>query len=61
MPHQNKLQLWGFRPYNKQELFEKVNAIEIFKSGDQVITKYFNRVINMIASKRYEIFDIKSF
>jgi hypothetical protein len=62
MPHQNKIQYWGFHPYNKEELFEKVNAIEIFKSGDQVITKYFNRVINTVpVSKRYEIFDIKSF
>ena len=62
MPTTNRLTSWGFRPYNKSELFEKINAIEIFKSGDQVITKYFNRVINTVpVSKRYEIFDIKSF
>lgn len=62
MPTTNRLTSWGFRPYNKAELFEKINAIEIFKSGDQVITKYFNRVINTVSvSKRYEIFDIKSF
>lgn len=59
---QNKLSYWGFKPYNKSELFEKIDAIEIFKSGNQVVTKYFNRVMNTVdVSNRYEIFDIKSF
>lgn len=58
----NKLTYWGFKPYKKSELFEKIDSIEIFKSGNQVITKYFNRVINTVdVSNRYEIFDIKSF
>jgi len=62
MPTTNRLTHWGFKPYNKSELFEKIDAIEIFKSGNQVITKYFNRVINTVdVSKRYEVFDIKSF
>lgn len=52
----------GFKPYNKSELFEKINAIEIFKSGENVITKYFGTIINSTkVSNRYEIFDIRSF
>ena len=51
-----------FKPYDKQELFNKIDAIEIFKQGEQVITKYFGTVINTTTvSKRYEIFDIRSF
>ena len=58
----NRLTHWGFKPYSKSELFDKIDSIEIFKSGNQVITKYFNRVINTVdVSNRYEIFDIKSF
>lgn len=58
----NKLFNCGFRPYDKSELFSKINTIEIFKNGEQVITKYFDRVINTsTVSKKYEIFDIKSF
>ena len=52
----------GFKPYNKQELFEKIDAIEILKVGSQIVTKYFDRVINTTdVSNRYEIFDIRSF
>jgi predicted Zn-dependent protease len=48
-----------FKDYNKQELFDRINKISIEKSGDQVITKYENRVINTTkVSNRYEIFDI---
>ena len=60
-----------FKPYNREELLEKINAIEIFKiqdldkpMGEQitVVTKYFGRVINVTpVSKRYEIFDIRNF
>lgn len=51
-----------FKPYDKQELLNKIDAIEIFKQGEQVITKYFGTVINTTTvSKRYEIFDIRSF
>ncbi len=54
--------LIGFKTYNKKELFEKVDAIEIVKVGDSVVTKYFGAVINSTPiSKRYEIFDIRSF
>jgi hypothetical protein len=52
----------GFKPYNKEELFKLIDAIEIVKVGEQVVTKYFNRVINTSnVSNRYEIFDIRSF
>jgi hypothetical protein len=52
----------NFKTYSKQELFEKIDAIEIFKEGEQVITKYFGTVINTTpVSKRYEIFDIRAF
>ena len=52
----------GFKTYNKKELFEKVDAIEIVKVGESVVTKYFDVVINSTpVSKRYEIFDIRSF
>lgn len=56
------LRNWNFLPYNKEELFSKINSIEIFQEGSQVITKYFNRVINTTeVSKQYEIFDISKF
>lgn len=52
----------GYQKYNKSDLFRKVDAIEIFQEGKQVITKYFGRVINNTpVSDRYEIFDIRSF
>lgn len=54
--------LIGFKSYNKKELFEKIDAIEIVKVGDSVVTKYFGTVINTTpVSNRYEIFDIRSF
>lgn len=52
----------GFKTYNKSELFDKVNAIDIFRQGSQVITKYYDKVINTTeVSKIYEVFDIRSF
>lgn len=52
----------GFLPYNKSELFEKINAIEIFQEGTNVITKYFGRVIKTTkVSNIYEIFDISTY
>jgi hypothetical protein len=52
----------GFKPYDKSELFEKINAIDISQNGNQVITKYFDAVINTTSvSGRYEIFDIRNF
>lgn len=52
----------GYQKYNKVDLFRKIDAIEIFQEGKQVITKYFGNVINNTpVSERYEIFDIRSF
>jgi hypothetical protein len=52
----------GYRPYDMKELFEKINAIEIIQNGNQVVTKYLNRVVNTTTvSGIYEIFDISSF
>ena len=52
----------GYQNYNKADLFRKIDAIEIFQQGAQVITKYFGNVINTTpVSNRYEIFDIRSF
>lgn len=52
----------GYQKYNKADLFRKIDAIEIFQQGKQVITKYFNNVINTTnVSDRYEIFDIRGF
>jgi hypothetical protein len=51
-----------FKPYNRQELFEKIDAIEILKVENQVVTKYFGRVINTTnVSRLYEVFDIRAF
>lgn len=52
----------GFKVYNKEELFSLINDIDISKVGSQVVTKYFNKIINTTpVSNRYEIFDIRSF
>ena len=52
----------GYQKYSKVDLFKKIDAIEIFQEGKQVITKYFGNVINNTpVSDRYEIFDIRSF
>lgn len=48
--------------YNKSELFEKINKIDISRTGNQIVTKYDGRVISVSnVSKIYEIFDIKSY
>jgi hypothetical protein len=52
----------GYQKYNKSDLFGKIDALEIFREGSQIITKYFNRVVNNTpVSDRYEVFDIRSF
>jgi len=52
----------GYKPYNLGELFTKIDAIEITRQGNQVITKYFDRVINTTeVSPIYEVFDIRAF
>jgi hypothetical protein len=52
----------GYQKYNKVELFKKIDALEIYLQGNQVITKYFGHVKNTTpVSNRYEVFDIRSF
>jgi hypothetical protein len=52
----------GYKPYNLDELFTKIDAIEITRQGNQVVTKYFDRVINTTeVSPIYEVFDIRAF
>lgn len=49
----------GFRNYNKTELFNSIDKIEVEKVKGQVITKYNGRVMRVAnVSNRYEIFDI---
>jgi hypothetical protein len=49
----------GFRIYNKTELFNLIDKIEVEKINNQVITKYGGRVMRVAnVSNRYEIFDI---
>jgi hypothetical protein len=46
----------NFLPYNKEVLFSVIDRISITKEGDQVVTKYGNRVIKVAnVSNRYEI------
>lgn len=48
--------------YNKQELLERINQIDIQKVGDTVVTKYRDRVLRVVeVSGRYEIFDIAKY
>jgi hypothetical protein len=48
-----------YTKYDKQDLFEKIEKLEIIKTDNLVITKYDGRVINSsVVSSRYEIFDI---
>ena len=48
--------------YNKQELLERINQIDIQKVGDTVVTKYRDRVLRVVGvSGRYEIFDISKY
>jgi hypothetical protein len=52
----------GFRTYNKQELFNYIDKIEVEKVDGQVITKYNGRVTQIAnVSKRYEVFDIAKY
>jgi hypothetical protein len=52
-----------YSSYNKQELIDKINSIDIsLNEANQVITKYRDRVVSISnVSKRYEIFDIKKY
>jgi hypothetical protein len=56
------LSQYGFRTWNKEELFNQIDKINIFRLEDQVITKIGDVVTNVTnVSKRYEVFDIRSF
>lgn len=50
------------RVYDKEELFNQLDKIEISKEGTQVVTKYAGCVKKIAnVSNRYEIFDIVSY
>ena len=52
----------GFKNYNKEELFNYIDKIEVEKVNGQVITKYNNRVTQIAnVSIRYEVFDITKY
>jgi hypothetical protein len=52
----------GFRNYNKEELFNYIDKIEVEKVNGQVITKYGGHVTQIAnVSKRYEVFDITKY
>lgn len=56
------LSQYGFQTWNKEQLFSQIDLIDIFRQGEQVITKLGNTVINVTnVSRRYEVFDIRSF
>jgi hypothetical protein len=60
--YKSKSKIWNFLPYNKEVLFSVIDRISITKEGDQVVTKYGNRVIKVAnVSNRYEIFDIAKY
>jgi hypothetical protein len=51
-----------FQAWNKEELFSKINMIQIYRQGDQIITKNGDTVIaNATVSSKYEVFDLSSF
>ncbi len=52
----------SYSPYNKQQLLDRINQIDIQKVGDTVVTKYRDRVLRVVeVSGRYEIFDIAKY
>lgn len=52
----------GFRIYNKVEIFNYIDKIEVEKVNGQVITKYGGKVTQVAnVSKRYEVFDIAKY
>jgi len=52
----------GFRIYNKEELFNYIDKIEVEKVNGQVITKYGGKVTQVAnVSNRYEVFDITKY
>lgn len=54
--------LKSFKPFDKEKLLQAISGIDISMQDDMVITKYFDVLKSCTkVSKRYEIFDIKSF
>jgi hypothetical protein len=52
----------GFRNYNKAELFNYIDKIEVEKINNQVITKYGGKITQVAnVSNRYEVFDIAKY
>lgn len=52
----------GFKNYNRQEVFNSIDKIEVEKINGQVITKYDGRVTQVAnVSTRYEVFDISKY
>lgn len=50
------------RVYNKEELLNIIDNISIERHGNQVVTKFSNRVLKVVdVSNLYEIFDIRDF
>lgn len=51
-----------FQNYDRNGLNDKINSIDITRESNQVITKYFGRVLKVAkVSDIYEVFDIKSY
>jgi hypothetical protein len=49
-------------PFKKEDLIEKISKLDIIQEGNQIITKYNDRVLKTTTvSNRYEIFDIKGY
>jgi hypothetical protein len=52
----------GFRIYNKEEIFNYIDKIEVEKVNGQVITKYGGKITQVAnVSNRYEVFDIAKY
>lgn len=48
--------------FNKSELVEKINKLDVYKDGENVVTTYNSKIIEVCkVSKIYEIFDIKNY
>lgn len=51
-----------YKDYNKEELTNKINSLNIVREGNLVITKFNDRIIKTSnVSDKYEVFDIKSY
>ena len=52
----------NFRVYNKQEIFNTLDKLKIERVGEQIITKFNDRVTKIAnVSRKYEIFDIVNY